>query len=767
MTVSEFRAYGFILDSLSELGWDKRAPTRGGQIFTQNEVRRDSVLKDALGNKRPENVVLIGNNPRHYWVIEAKRDFGAKRIALDEAYEYANLINEVAPLSCRMATAVVGDTDDAHLHLIETHFLSTSGNWRAVTINGKKSTGFLSPEQTRDLVARDTWELRDYDIDEDLFRGKTDEINRILHYGGVNKRNRAMVLASLLLAIAHDPNFQAHSDPKTLIQDINTRARSKLKEYGKDNFFGEIEIHLPTSDDNHVKHKRALVDTIDILLGLNIASAIDSGRDVLGRFYEDFLKYANDAKEIGIVLTPRHITTFGANVADVQPSSVVFDPACGTGGFLVAALDKVKSASGTVDQFREGNLYGIEQDPLIATLAIVNMIFRGDGSSNIQEGDGLKKAPQRTPDRCLMNPPFALDKEYEWKFVDRALKIMEPGGLLFAVVPTSMMMSANNDRNEITWRTEMLKHHTLLAVVKLPEDLFYPHVSKGTCGILIRACQPHNEEEDVFWACLHDGIKRTKTARAAKGNLEQVERALRHFVTTGQRPEFVHGEVDCAPIRADESSADFLDLAPENHIGRNTDQGRYDLGFIFRSMSSAKERLRASRQVQSPQHDDCRPFFLTQFVRDYEKGRSGRGRDLRDGALPLISTSETNNGISSTVDPSGVHKIYSSGLITVSSNGGSCCAFYHDYEFAANPDVFVLFLHDEYQTPDFSMFLCAAINNESWRYNYFRKFNQTQLESLTVQMPALKNGQIDANRISQIIRQAKPYDPAGLDQGNV
>lgn len=753
MSISEFRAYGFILESLSALGWDKRAPSRGGEIYTQNEVKHDSVLKAALGNKRPENVLIIGNNPKRYWVIEAKSDFSAMAEALGEAQWYASLINGVSPLSCRLATGVVGDTDQAHL--IETWFLQSSGEWRAVTINDKEATGFLSPAQADHLITNDTWALLDYDIDESLFLGKTDEINHILHEGGVNKRNRAAVLASLLLAIAYDPNFRVHSEPTTLIQDINTRAQRKLEQYGKGNFFGEIEIHLPTSNDNHVKHKRALVNTIDILRGLNIASAIDSGRDVLGQFYEQFLKYANDAKEIGIVLTPRHITSFGANVADVQSSSVVFDPACGTGGFLVAALDKVRHDSGSVNSFRQGNLHGIEQDPLIATLAIVNMIFRGDGSSNIQEGDGLKKSPIRIPDRCLMNPPFAHETEFEWKFVDRALEIMASGGLLFAVVPTSMMMSANDDRKEITWRANMLKRHTLLAVVKLPEDLFYPHVSKGTYGILIRAHQPHDmDARQVFWAFLDDGITRTKTTRLTGGNYSEVENALRHFVTTGQRPEFIHGQIDCAPIRYDDSRSGFLDLAPENHIGRDTDQGRFDFAFLTRSMRSARERIRAADHDQPVPQDDCRPFRLMQFVQRYEKGKSGRGRDLPAGPLPLISTSETDNGISKTVNRDSVDKVYAAEAITVSSNGGSCCAFYHDYEFAANPDVFVLFLHDEYDSRAFSLFLCAAINNESWRYNYFRKFSLRQLRSLTVQMPVTDGGLIDMNRIKQMTETA-------------
>ena len=51
----------------------------------------------------------------------------------------------------------------------------------------------------------------------------------------------------------------------------------------------------------------------------------------------------NGAKEIGIVLTPRHITRFAVQVVDVEQHDVVCDPTCGTGGFLISALDHVKT----------------------------------------------------------------------------------------------------------------------------------------------------------------------------------------------------------------------------------------------------------------------------------------------------------------------------------------------------------------------------------------------------------------------------------------
>ena len=76
---SEFRAYPYIQQVLSDLGWDTRNPARsggaGGSVYTQGEFRRhDTLLTEALGKKAPENVIVIPRDggPR-YWIVDAKR----------------------------------------------------------------------------------------------------------------------------------------------------------------------------------------------------------------------------------------------------------------------------------------------------------------------------------------------------------------------------------------------------------------------------------------------------------------------------------------------------------------------------------------------------------------------------------------------------------------------------------------------------------------------------------------------------------------------
>ena len=750
---SEVRLYKSILDRLAELGWNTKSPRKSGQVFTQNEINHDARLKEALAGKRPENVVVIDS--REYWVIEAKSAEGDIDQALNEAKQYAGMINTHSDLSCRVVTGISGEEDG--YHQIVTHCLGPSG-WQPLEINGRETTGFVTRQQIQRALKARTSSLGDYEIDEQEFTAKAAEINKILHDGGVNKRNRAGVLACLLLALAEDLRLPLSQDPTTMISDINTRAKRMLGKHKKQAFFGEIEINIPTSTANHTKHRNALADAVSRLRDINIVSAVGSGRDVLGQFYEQFLKYANDAKELGIVFTPRHITVFAAEVLGISEEDKVFDPACGTGGFLVAALDRVSANNGGANKFKKGNLFGIEQDQLIAALAIVNMIFRGDGSSNISEADCLNSSSRKRFTKVLMNPPFALEREQEWKFVDVGLKNLKEGNLLFAVVPTTAMNSADDSRGEETWRKKLLEKHTLIAVIKLPEDLFMPQVNKGTYGIIIKAHKPHTPENNVIWGVLYDGQCRTKTKPlpTAKNNMDSIAEAIKNSIAADTKPRFIDRELDASPIL--DLDQENLDLSPENYIGIKPRPGDIDLSFVSQSMEKGEMAIKFAGQKKQERIPPGKRFKLGDFIETSERGRSGRKKELSEGDLPLISTSETNNGISAMVNRSEVHSIYPEGRITISANGASCCALYHEYPFAANQDVHVLKLKKEFSSKEFAVFLCAAVNREGWRYNYYRKFSEQQFRQLDITLPTKKGtrkhdlGNIDKKYIEKTVK---------------
>ncbi|ETO34912.1 N-6 DNA methylase, partial [Reticulomyxa filosa] len=244
----------------------------------------------------------------------------------------------------------------------------------------------------------------------------------------------------------------------------------------------------------------------------------------------------------------------------------VLDPACGTGGFLVSAFDKVKSEvdKEELEKFKTEGIYGIEQDPEVVALALVNMIFRGDGRANLEEGNCFtsKKFIDLKVSKVLMNPPFALKKsdEKEYKFIDFALNKMEKGGYLFAVIPSSVMFRSKNFKD---WRVKMLENNTLKAVIKLPDALFYP-VSVCTSAIIIQKGVKHDKNANVLWGWLKDGFVKKKGVMInsqKNNNIEEIRNALASHLNSiklGQsKQQFIQ-----KPIDFDK----YLECSPEAYL---------------------------------------------------------------------------------------------------------------------------------------------------------------------------------------------------------
>jgi len=394
--------------------------------------------------------------------------------------------------------------------------------------------------------------------------------------------------------VIHEPPNLETALP-VLIGEINTRSEAELRANGKPEFAPFVKILPPTNTTNHVNFKAALVKTILALQNLNIRSAMNSSTDVLGQFYEVFLKYGNGAKEIGIVLTPRHVTRFAVEALGVGPTDLVLDPACGTGGFLVAAFDYVRRncTSTQLDRFKQYNLFGIEQESYVAVLAIVNMIFRGDGKHNITEGncfttfieprtikghasgqfsEQAAESGSEPITRVLMNPPFAQGGK-EYRFVSRALSLMADGGLLFSLLPLDSMFGAHEEK---VWRSdELLKKHTLLAVVTLPDELFYPAALKQVVGVVIKKGVPQPKDQPVLWArIVNDGYLKLKSKRLPGSEMKPPRKApndmpavlplLKNFINN---PRAINANIPMicktAPIDFDDP---LLELLPEVYL---------------------------------------------------------------------------------------------------------------------------------------------------------------------------------------------------------
>ena len=463
-----------------------------------------------LGRLTPEYVVKLREDA--FWVIEAKPTLDEIDIAYNEAIEYGKLVNNHSFIRAMIVSGIAGNDIDKY-YIKNGFWVDGEKDFKPVIYDGKEITSLLTPEIVKRLLDEKTPILKQFDIQDKQLLKTADIINLKFQEASIRKDKRATIVAAMLLSLLGETEPNYNDNPDVFVNDINGRAKDALERNGKKSFFKYLETQLPEKQDAKNKFKDALVDAFFALRKINIKAAMRTGSDVLGRFYEAFLKYGNGAKDLGIVLTPRQITEFATDVLNVSHRDVIYDPTCGTGGFLVSCFYRVKRNSNQSqhDTFRLYRIFGIDQQSSVSTLAIVNMIFRGDGRNNIINDDCLARGivaatfngepsakfvskdkgekGQSAITKVLMNPPFSLKKsgEKEYRFVDHALEQMEDGGLLFSILPCASMVKGGAYGK---WRKILLQKNTLLSVITLPDDLFYPQSMPPTLAMIVKKVFP-------------------------------------------------------------------------------------------------------------------------------------------------------------------------------------------------------------------------------------------------------------------------------------
>ena len=798
---SEVHAYAFIKEDLKNIGWIAKNPLRSknGRVFTQGECLDEPRIQEQLGQTKPENIVKVTDT--EYYVIEAKSDKRKIEQALREAEnDYAIKINKSKYIKARIISGVAGD--DIDNYIIKSKYL-VEGQYELIILNGKELTSLVSPAIARYLLENNTNIIEELPIDEKLFIETGEKINVILHNGAIPATERGKVVSALLLSIVDDTQPNLDASPTVLIEEINARVNAVLQREGKPEFLGYIKISPPTTQVNHKKFKNALVKTIQELRKLNIRSAMNSGTDILGNFYEAFLKYGNWAKEIGIVLTPRHITHFAAQILDVGNKDIIYDPTCGTAGFLVSAFDYVKKKSNSeqICDFKFNNIFGVEQEPSVVALAIVNMIFRGDGKNNIKEANcfhewlNLKRKGRintaeyieedfkgRIPPitKVLMNPPFALKEkdEQEHKFVNQALAQMQTGGLLFAVLPYSELIKDGN----ISWRRdELLRDNTLICVVSFPEDLFYPVADKHTCGLIVRRGTPHDYSKEVLWVKItDDGFIKRKSKRVRKNSetndLKKTVETIKGFIN-GTVKEFdsVARLIKKSPIV---DKDDDIEIVPEIYLD-NRDYSLADIkrqiqgqlrgilsflvinGYFPYSQMNGFMKPRQREENENIKWKNLSIEALFEVESGYNAGSFELKEEQENDYVPLFRpTSTIHNLIAGWIKQniSIKEKISKAKSLMVSTDGEGSHTYSYVTPIDFIPNSNTAVLKPKIKMPlSFLLFVAVAITNERWRFSYGRKPKGNRLKKLILEIPVNKEGDVDVMAFEKMVKSITEY----------
>lgn len=339
------------------------------------------------------------------------------------------------------------------------------------------------------------------------------------NYGSLESERKASVVSAILLALENKEEI------------FNLSMLSGLEEDGVkdgDKIYSAVQMYLKQNADIRPAKNGEILESFmfiknDLKLNrvhtqLNMTPLkyfsiklenkfIHNDMDVLGSFYGEFVKYGgNDGNALGIVLTPRHITNLMCELIDINHSDFVLDPCCGSGGFLVTAMNKMLNQANTKEDFesiKQNQIHGIELTQNLFTTATTNMILRGDGKSNLRRDDIFhvnKDDYTGKINKVLLNPPYSQAKTKslshlaEISFIKEALEYMKTGGKLAAIIPQSTMIGkTKHDKN---YKREILENHSLETVITLNKDTFYG-VGVNPCIAIFTAGIPQDQKKRV------------------------------------------------------------------------------------------------------------------------------------------------------------------------------------------------------------------------------------------------------------------------------
>lgn len=238
-----------------------------------------------------------------------------------------------------------------------------------------------------------------------------------------------------------------------------------------------------------------LRDVVNKVDEINFASSDDI--HTMAHVYESMLRDMRGAAgDSGEFYTPRPIIRFIVHQVDPQLGETVLDPACGTGGFLVEALEHLSPQVQTAPQRRalHANLRGVEKKPLPFLLGMMNLVLHEVGNPNIERGNALAQpimsiTKGERADVILTNPPFGGEEEKgiqanfppgkqtaetAWLFLQLVIRRLKDGGRCGIVVPNSVLFAGGVGARI---KEQLVNECNLHTVVRLPDGAFEPYTA--------------------------------------------------------------------------------------------------------------------------------------------------------------------------------------------------------------------------------------------------------------------------------------------------
>lgn len=224
-------------------------------------------------------------------------------------------------------------------------------------------------------------------------------------------------------------------------------------------------------------------------------------RHVFGDIYEQILKDLQSAGNAGEYYTPRAVTEFAVDMVDPKLGETVLDPACGTGGFLACAIERIREKAVRTpedESVLQSSIRGVEKKSLPHLLCTTNMIVHGIDTPTAIKHDNTLARPLRDitirdrVDVIITNPPFGgmeedgIENNFPADFRTREtadlfliliVELLKDGGRAAVVLPDGTLFG---EGVKTRIKERLLTECDLHTIVRLPKGVFAPYTSINT-----------------------------------------------------------------------------------------------------------------------------------------------------------------------------------------------------------------------------------------------------------------------------------------------
>jgi type I restriction enzyme M protein len=284
-----------------------------------------------------------------------------------------------------------------------------------------------------------------------------------------------------------------------LINFVNNELFPRLKNLNiaADDSLGVIIRNIFDGTNNYMKSGTTFRQAINKLNEVDFNSSKE--HHLFNQIYEEVLQGLAAKKDTGEFYTPRAVTQFIVDMVDPKLGERIADPACGTGGFLVCAIEHLKKQEKSVEDriLMQETILGSELKPLPFMLGVVNLITHDIEIPLIENGDSLSREltsikHKDKVDIILANPPFGgvvgdgmetnfplnyRTKESADLFLILFIQMLKDGGRAGIVLPDG---SLTGDGVKQRVRQKLLEDCNVHTIVRLPQSVFAPYATVNT-----------------------------------------------------------------------------------------------------------------------------------------------------------------------------------------------------------------------------------------------------------------------------------------------